>query len=106
MKSNPLTLLHDVKRQHIWIGAVILATLMTLPIVAIMQWWLEKKVTANFLITGLVASFIVASVISALIIYFLQSLNELRQNNDQLNAIISNCPVPMAISDISGHMTW
>lgn len=104
MKSNPLTLLHDVKRQHIWIGAVILATLMTLPIVAIMQWWLEKKVTANFLITGLVASFIVASVISALIIYFLQSLNELRQNNNQLNAIISSCPVPMAISDISGHI--
>lgn len=102
MKPDLITLLHDVKKRHILLVAVLLATLLTLPIVASMQWLLEEKVTGNFLITGLVTALIVASIISGLIIYFLQSASQLRQNNDQLNAIINNCPVPMAINDGNG----
>lgn len=104
MKLDLITLLHDVKKRHIWLVAVILAALLTLPIVACLQWLLETKVTANFLITGLITALIVASVISALIIYFLQSVSQLRQNNNLLNAIINNCPVPMAINNGKGSI--
>lgn len=104
MKLDLITLLHDVKKHHIWFVAVILATLLTLPIVAGLQWLLEEKVTTNFLITGLITALIVASIISALIIYFLQSVSQLCQNNNQLNAIINNCPVPMAINDGKGYI--
>lgn len=102
MKFDLITLLHDVKKRHILFVAVVLAILLTLPIVAGLQWLLEKKVTGNFLITGLITALIVASIISALIINFLQSVSQLRQNNDQLNAIINNCPVPMAINNGKG----
>ena len=102
MKKDLISLLHDVKRLHLWFIAVVLATLLTLPIVSVIEFSLEGKVTSNYLITGFIASIIVASVISGLIIYFLQFITKLKQNNEQLNVIINSCPVPMAINNSKG----
>lgn len=72
--------------------------MLTLPIVAGMEFLLESKISANYLITGMVAAISVASVVSGLIIYFLQQLTQLRKDNVHLNTIINSCPVPIAIN--------
>lgn len=72
---------------------------MTLPIVAGMNLFLEGRVTAHYLLTGLVASIAVASVICGLIIYFLALLAQMQQDNQHLNSIIGACPIPIALAD-------
>ena len=96
--------LQDKKKHHVWLAAVVLATLLTLPIVAGMNFLLENRVTAHFLITGFVAAILVASIVSSLIIYFLQLLSQIQQDNLHLNSIISACPVPIAINDATNNI--
>lgn len=86
------------KKRYLWLISVILAIVLTLPIVAGMEFLLERKITSNYLITGMIAAILVASVVSALVIYFLQQLVQLRKYNRHLNTIIDSCPVPIAIN--------
>ncbi|PPD32218.1 MAG: hypothetical protein CTY19_11460 [Methylomonas sp.] len=68
-----------------------------MPIVAGMNFMLEGTVSSNYLLTGLVASLIVAAIVSALIIYFLGQLSNAAEDNHLLNNIINSCPVPIAL---------
>ncbi len=104
MKTDLISLLQGVKKHHLWFVSVILAVILTLPIVSGLEFMLENKVTRNYLITGLITALIVASIISGLIIYFLQSVTKLKQNNQLLHAVIDGCPVPMAINDGHGRV--
>ncbi len=104
MKKNLYSLLLSTSKWHLWLMSVILAMLLTLPIVAAMELPLEGKVTANYLITGLVTSVLVAFVVSGLIIYFLQFFTKLLQDNNHLKAIIECCPVPIAINNDENHV--
>ena len=88
-----------MNKWHLRLASVILSILLTLLIVATMQQMLEGKITANFMLTGLVAAIVVAFIISSLIICFLQLLIRLNQDNNHLNAIIMSCPVPIALYD-------
>lgn len=78
---------------------MLLALLLTLPIVAAMQLPLEGQVTVNYLITGMVTSILVACVVSGYIIYFQQFATKLLQDNRHLNAILKSTPVPIAINN-------
>jgi diguanylate cyclase (GGDEF)-like protein/PAS domain S-box-containing protein len=104
VKKPLIYYLQDKKKHHIWLAAVVLATLLTLPIVAGFNFLLEDRVTARHLMTGFVAAVLVASIISALVIYFLQLLSQIQQDNLHLNDIINACPVPIAIIDNTSNI--
>jgi diguanylate cyclase (GGDEF)-like protein/PAS domain S-box-containing protein len=99
LKNTLISYLQSKQKRHVWLIAVVSATLMTLPIVAGMSFMLEGTVTFNYLLTGLIASLIVASIISGLIIYFLTLLSIAEQDNYLLSSIINSCPVAMALGN-------
>ncbi|MCQ8104604.1 PAS domain S-box protein [Methylomonas sp. SURF-2] len=99
MNNTLITRLQALNKWQIWLSAVILAVAMTLLIVAGMNFLLEGRLTANYLLTGLVASLAVATAVSGLIIYFLTLLAQIQQDKRHLNAIIAACPIPIALND-------
>ena len=98
LKNTLISYVQSKQKWHVWLIAVLLSMLMTLSIVASMNFLLEGTVTFNYLLTGLVASLIVASIISGLIIYFLALLSIAEQDNHLLSSIINSCPVPIALA--------
>ncbi|MDD4925467.1 MAG: diguanylate cyclase [Methylotenera sp.] len=76
-----------------------MALLLTLPIVVAIGLLLDGKVAESDLISAVVASILVASIVSGFIIYFQQLTNELQHHNDHLKAIIKCFPVPIAINN-------
>jgi diguanylate cyclase (GGDEF)-like protein/PAS domain S-box-containing protein len=99
LNTSLISRLQTQKKWQLWLAAIVLAVAMTLPIVAGMNFLLEGRVTANYLLTGLVASVAVAAVISGSIIYFLALFAQIQQDNQHLNGIIAACPIPIALND-------
>lgn len=99
MNTTFIRHLQNTSKRQIWIASVILASILTLLITSGMDLLLNGKVTSDFLITGLVASIAVASIVSGLIIYFLQSLAQIHQDSQHLDAILRAHPIPMALND-------
>src|SRR5450830_189573 len=89
------------KKNRIRLVSAIVVMLLTLSVVLGMDFLLKGVVTADYLFTGLVASFLVASIVSVLTIYFLQLLTRLHHDNDNLNAIIKAFPIPIALNNDS-----
>ena len=101
-----IILLLGKSRRVLWLVSTCLSIMLTLPIVAMMQLILEGKVTTNYLLTGFVAALLVACAISGLLIHLLKTLNQLHQDNQYLNALINQCPVPIAIYQRRGEITY
>jgi len=93
------SLLKIRNKWHLWLTSVLLALLLTLPIVATIKLLLAGKVSESDLISTMVASILVASIVSGFIIYFQQLTNELQHDNDHLKAIIRCFPVPIVINN-------
>lgn len=93
------SLLKIINKWHLWLTSILLALLLTLPIVAAIKLLLDGKVSESDLISAMVASILVASIVSGFIIYFQQFTNELQHDNDHLKAIIRCFPVPIAINN-------
>ncbi|MDO9281746.1 MAG: diguanylate cyclase [Methylotenera sp.] len=93
------SLLKIRNKWHLWLTSVLLALLLTLPIVAAIKLLLDGKVSESDLIAAMVASILVASIVSGFIIYFQQLTNELQHDNDHLKAIIRCFPVPITINN-------
>ncbi|HEY8037184.1 MAG TPA: EAL domain-containing protein [Methylobacter sp.] len=89
MKINLLSQLQRLKIWQLWLFSVILSVLLTEAIVAGMGLFLKGEVPPDYLLTGLVASCFVASLIVALLCYFLEKLAE---SQLQLHAIIEATP--------------
>ncbi|MCK9608134.1 MAG: PAS domain S-box protein [Methylomonas sp.] len=104
MNNSLIARLQDKKKWQLWLAAEVLAVFMILPIVAGMNILIEDRVTAHYLLTGLVTSIVVASVISGLTIYFLTTLTQTQQENQHLASIINACPVPIALNDDSTNI--
>ncbi len=68
----------------IWLLSTLISIAMTEVIVCCMELLLSGKITYDYLLTGLVASLVVASVITAILIYF---LNQLRQETKRLQTL-------------------
>lgn len=65
---------------------------------------LKGEISVDYLLTGLVASLLVASLISAMIIVFLDQLSSLNDDNIQLSAIVTALPIPLALFDDKRHL--
>jgi len=89
LKINPLPLLQRLKVWQLWLFSVILSVLLTEVIVAVMGLLLKGEVPPDYLLTGLVASCFVASLVVAMLGYFLEKLTE---SQLQLYAIIEAEP--------------
>lgn len=89
MKINPLPLLQRMKVWQLWLFSVILSVLLTEVVVAVMGLLLKGEVPPDYLLTGLVASCFVASLVVAMLGYFLEKLTE---SQLQLHTIIEAEP--------------
>ncbi len=81
--------------------SVILSVVMTEAVVAVMGLLLKGEVSPDYLLTGLVASCLVASLIVAMLSYFLEQLTESRL---QLHAIIEAEPECLTLMDVNGTL--
>lgn len=91
--------LTGVSRWLLWLMSVALALVITELTVAVVQWSQIGVVTSDYLVTGMVASLVAASVVTGIILYFLDHAVHLGQENELLSAIIATCPIPMMVND-------
>lgn len=75
--------LQRVRLWKLWLLMVAVAMAMTELIVSVMGLLLLGKVTYDYLLTGMVASFLAASAVSGIILYF---TGQLRKLNSELSA--------------------
>lgn len=85
MKLNPLLLLQHRKIGKIWLYSVLLSISLSETIVTVMGMLLKEEVSSDYLLTGLVTSFFVASLVVAILSYFLKQLGD---SQVQLQTII------------------
>ncbi len=97
--SHPL--LQRMKVWQLWLFSVILSVLLTEAIVAVMGLLLKGEVPFDYLLTGLVASCFVASLVVAMLGYFLERLTE---SQLQLHAIIEAEPECVKLLDADGKL--
>ncbi len=81
--------------------SVILSILMTEAVVAVMGLLLKGEVPPDYLLTGLVASCLVASLVVSMLSYFLGQLTE---SQLQLHAIIEAEPECLTLMDVNGTL--
>lgn len=104
MNSSVLQYLRHTSKFALWATSVALSLVLTEAIVVVMQLTLLGVVTADYLITGFVASALVASLIVWLIFNFLGQVGRMDRDNVHLSAIINASPVPMAVADGGIHV--
>lgn len=88
MKINLFARLEQIKKVNLWLVAVAISVLLTEMIVSVMDIFLKGTVTADSLLTGLVASGLVATLVVGMVGFFLERLLLERQDNEYLNSII------------------
>jgi diguanylate cyclase (GGDEF)-like protein/PAS domain S-box-containing protein len=86
MQSSILSRLVGVRKSALWIMAVALALVITEVTVVVMQLLLAGEVTSDYLLTGMVASLVAASVVTGVTIYFVEHLVKLDSEGKQLHA--------------------
>ncbi len=101
MKINSLPLLQRMKPWQLWLFSVILSVLLTEAVVVVMGLLLKGEVPPDYLITGLVASCFVASLVVAMLSFFLKKLAE---NQLQLLAIIEAEPACVKLMAANGTL--
>lgn len=99
--KNTFIMRFNNKKNGVWLVSAIVVMLLTLSVVSGMDFLLKGEITADYLITGLVASVLAASIVGGLTIYFLQLLTRSHHDNDNLNAIIKAFPIPIALNNDS-----
>lgn len=99
MRNSIVLRLQRANKVVLWLMSVAMALLITEATVSVMQWLLLGTVTWDYLVTGMVASVLAASLVSGLIFHFVGHLNQISKDNAQLTAIINACPMPMALND-------
>ncbi len=84
-----LPLLMRMKRRQLWLASVLISMLLSQVVVAGMALLLKGEIPIDYLLTGLVTSGFVASVVVAILSFFLEKLSE---SQLQLQAIIAAEP--------------
>lgn len=75
-----LRFVQRLKVWRLWLLSVVLAMVITEVVVSAMGLLLLGEITSDYLLTGLVASFLAASLVAALIFYFVQELKRLSES--------------------------
>lgn len=102
-----INLLAKFSTFRLWVILVAASILMTVPIVGAMSILLKQKVDPDFLLTGLVASFVVASLILAVVLHFLRGQRQieetLRASEEKLRTMFEMSPLGMARNSMDGR---
>ena len=96
---NLFNYIQNVKKHNLWLITIVLALVITEIIISVMSIIFHGAVTIDYLVTGMVASIVTASIVSGITIYLLEILSQQRRDNDQLTEIINACPIPIGIND-------
>ncbi len=104
MHGSVVLRLQRANKVVLWLMSVGLALLVTEATVSVMQWLLLGTVSWDYLVTGMVASVLAASLVSGLIFHFVGYVNQISKDNAQLSAIINACPMPLALNDHAHRM--
>lgn len=103
-EKNLLVRIQNIKNYYLWLFAIVSSLVITEIIVSVMSLIFNGVVTFDYLITGLVASVLVASLVSGIIIFFIRKLSELHRDNGYLTELIDACPTPIAINDRASNI--
>ncbi len=111
MKIELLPLLQRFQGWRLWTMLAIGHVLVVELTVSVMDWLLKGEVTADYLLTGLVALAIVAPPVLMLMAYLLReltrqqrtSLDSLRTNEQQLRTILENVDAYIYLKDTQGR---
>lgn len=81
MRGSVVLQLQRANKVVLWLMSVALALLVTEATVSVMQWLLLGTITWDYLVTGMVASVLAASLVSGLIFYFVSYVNQISKDN-------------------------
>jgi PAS domain S-box-containing protein len=96
--------IQNVKKHFLWLFTIAIALVITKIVTGVISLIFNGMVTIAYLIMGLVASLLAASVVTSLMIFFLGKFSKPRQDNKDLTEIINACPIPIAINDIANNV--
>lgn len=99
LDKNFLIKIQHIRKHNLWLITIVLALVITEIVTSVMSFIFYGEVTIDYLITGMIASILTASVVSGMTIYFLEKLSELHLDNQHLTEVINACPIPIAIND-------
>jgi len=103
----PFSLIARFGTLYLWMILVAASVLMTEPIVAAMSILLKERIDPDFLLTGLVASFAVASIILAVVLHFVRAQRRieetLRASEEKLRTMFEMSPLGMARNAMDGR---
>ena len=88
MKISPYSWFLRTRWVWLWALVVVCSVLFAEAIVSAMDWWLNREVSRNYLLTGLVASLLVSSIVVGLLLFFRQRLGDLQDSNNRLTEIV------------------
>ena len=88
---------------QLWFGMVALSIAMSELISAMMSWLLLGRVTVDYLITGLVASMMVASLVVAIILYSMEQINVAAQ---RLQIALEGSQISIWETDLRTNRVW
>jgi diguanylate cyclase (GGDEF)-like protein/PAS domain S-box-containing protein len=90
-----------------WLSMVMLSLVASEVIVAAMAWALHGKVTADFLVTGMVASLLVASLVTTLLLRMAEKAQllarSLAESESKLRTLFELSPLGIALTDMQGR---
>lgn len=90
-----------------WLSMVMLSLVASEIIVAAMAWTLHGKVTADFLVTGMVASLLVASLVTTLLLRMAEKTrllaSSLAESESKLRTLFELSPLGIALTDMQGR---
>lgn len=91
---------------QLWILSLLISVVLSEFVVIVMESLLRGEITYDYLLTGLITSFLVASMVTAGLIYFLsnQKLTEeaLRDSEARFRNILEYTPIGMAVVSLEG----
>ncbi|PKO46522.1 MAG: hypothetical protein CVU29_05590 [Betaproteobacteria bacterium HGW-Betaproteobacteria-22] len=97
-------LLLNIRNWQLRLISVAAAMVLSVPIVAGVEFMLTGEVTANYIITGIIASILVSYIVSGMLIGAMRINVQLEHDNQQLKHMIDACPVPIVINDSDGNI--
>src|SRR3990167_5592142 len=102
MKIDILTLLQKLKIWRLWLLSVVFSVLLSEAVTSVMGLLLKGRVTADYLLTGFVASLFVASLVVGIVAYFLEKLS---RSQLLLTSIFDTTAEGIMVADGAGHIT-
>jgi len=107
LSRDAVAALASASARKVWLAMVIASLALTEAIVSVMGMLLRGRITYDFLLTGLVASVLVASLVSGIVLTFAGALRRingiLAESEEKLRGLYELSPLGIALTDMQGR---